>query len=389
MTGKELRGQGIDPDFFDRVMFTQFQTWLGETRGIEGCPVNCGYCFFKLDGMTPMKPQQLAPPEEVIKQLRLAPTYFENIPVNFGSQTDVFSTKLNIEYYTKLLNLYGASDYPNPLIFITKRRIPENFIELSKQMPQDVIFYVSYSALAGTGLEPTVVEAHQRDNFVRLHDHGVPVVHYWRPFTPQNSSDEKLRFVLDHVCKYASCSIVNGLRLNSGIKEYVAPFWPQLNDHNFDFSNLGEVWPAGVRPRLHTIVTQEYSEYPVFFGNTPCSVSRSLRQPDRAGMLNGKMCRESNCDQRTLCETQYEIPSPQDIKLAFGHIGIDTRRAIRVNGVIQIAGKIGTQELVYLKNRLRFPIISGEVDYAGGHNWANATDQIDITEVDWRPDEIR
>lgn len=384
MNKEILRGQGIDPANFDRSMFTQFQTWLGETKGTEGCPVNCKYCFFKLDGLTPMRPQQLASPELVVEQLRLAPTYQETIPVHFGSQTDAFSTKANSDYYSQLISLYGNSEYRNPLIFITKRKIPDSFIELSKEIPQDVIFYVSYSGLAGTGLEPTVVEAHQRENFVRLHEYDVPVVHYWRPFTPLNSGDERLRDILSHVSQYASCSVVNGLRLNSGIRDHVAEFWPELHQYDFDFSSLGEVWPVGVRNSLHQIVHEEFSNYPVFFGNTPCSVSRSLHQPDRAGLFGGRMCRESNCDQRVLCHTHHTVPSLKETVEACAQMGILREQIIFHKDMIEISGNVNTQSLVYLRNNLRYPVISGVVEYVGGHNWANVTDDVKITEVEWK-----
>lgn len=388
MTNSEsLRGQGIDPSNFDRGTFTQFQTWLGETRGVEGCPVNCTYCFFKLDGMTPARPRQLTTPEDVIAKLRLSPTYQENIPVHFGSQTDVFSTKANIEYYTKLLTLYGDSDYKNPLIFITKRLIPDSFVELSKQVPQSVIFYVSYSGLAGTGLEPTVVEDHQRENFVKLHANDVPAVHYWRPFTPLNSSDMRLRSILDHVSRYASCSVVNGLRLNSGIREHVGQIWPELFKYDFDFSTLGEVWPEGVRQRLSELVTSEYHKYPVFFGNTPCSVSRALHEPDRAGIYNGKMCLESNCDQRGLCKDNYKMPTHEEILDACDDMGIDEKEVIFREDMVEMLGNIDAQAIVYLRNKLRFPVIPNRVDYAGGHNWAHVNESVKITEVEWGSNE--
>ena len=117
MNKEILRGQGINPKKFNREIFTQFQTWLGETKGVEGCPINCQYCFFKLDNLTPTQPKEINPPEIILEQLKLAPTYQENIPVHFGSQTDAFSTKTNIEYYSKLIALYGESNYKNPLIF--------------------------------------------------------------------------------------------------------------------------------------------------------------------------------------------------------------------------------------------------------------------------------
>lgn len=57
--------------------------------------------------------------------------------------------------------------------------------------------------------------------------------------------------------------------------------------------------------------------------------------------------------------------------------------------MIEISGNINTQSLVYLRNNLRFPVISGVVEYVGGHNWANVTDDVKVTEVEWRPDDVR
>jgi len=56
--------------------------------------------------------------------------------------------------------------------------------------------------------------------------------------------------------------------------------------------------------------------------------------------------------------------------------------------MIKISGNISTQSLVYLRNNLRFPVISGVVEYVGGHNWTNVTDDVKITEVEWRSDDI-
>ena len=219
--------------------------------------------------------------------------------------------------------------------------------------------------------------------FCPPHKYNVPVVHYWRPFTPLNSKNEQFRNILNHVSKYANCSVVNGLRLNDGIRNHISKLWPELNNYDFDFSSLGEVWPKGVRQRLHEIIKNEFCEYPVFFGNTPCSVSKSLHQPDRAGVFAGRMCKESNCNQRELCKTHYRIPSIEEVVKACSHVGIFQEQITLKSDLIKISGKINTQSLVFLRNKLRFPVISESVEYIGGHNWANVTDNIKITEIEW------
>lgn len=375
------RGQGINPKKFKREKFTQFQSWLGETKGIEGCPLNCAYCFFQLDGLTPTRPVQKCPPELLIQQIKSYYTYLEKMPIHFGSQTDIFSTSSNIKYYSQLLKIYGKSSYPNPLIFITKSKIPESFIKISKKITQKVIFYISYSSLAGTGLEPAINEKHQCENFMLLHKHNVLAVHYWRPFFPQNSTLAKMKHILKHVSKYATASVVNGLRLNDGIKNNIVKFWPELKKYNFDYSKLGEVWPAGARKRLHDLVKTEYSDYPVFFGNTACSVSNSLNLPDMLGLYKGRMCLESNCMRRDLCAKKNRIPSKSEVRDALKAIGIDSEKAIINKNKIIIRDKIETEQLVYLRARLVFQVVSNCINYSGGHNWANINDDVKITEI--------
>lgn len=383
--GNPERGQGIDPEVFDRDTYTQFQTWLGETKSSEGCPVNCTYCFFKLDGQTPKRPDILMSPEDTIEAIADAPSYHPNIPVHFGSQTDAFSSKANIEHYSKILRLYGESDYPNPLVFITKRRIPAAFMDLAVEVPQDVLFYISYSGLNETGLEATTNERHQRDNFVQLHERGLPTVHYWRPFLPQNSRPERIDDILSFVSQYADCSVANGLRLNSGIQENIAPFWPEIMDQEYDFHKTGEFWPEGVRNFLRRHIALRYPDYPVYMGNTSCSVAYTTGQPDIQGLYGGRMCQESNCltNQRESCLVARQQPTQAQVEASVTKFNIDPARIVIEDGKVLIDQQVETGTLVHLRYALRAVVLGRTVEYAGGHNWANVTDDVPITEVPW------
>ena len=68
---------------------------------------------------------------------------------------------------------------------------------------------------------------------------------------------------------------------------------------------------------------------------------------------------------------------------ACSHVGIFQEQITLKSDLIKISGKINTQSLVFLRNKLRFPVISESVEYIGGHNWANVTDNIKITEIEW------
>lgn len=381
-----LRGQGIDPNLFERDTFTQFQTWLSETRSSEGCPVGCTYCFFKLDGQTPKRPEITMTPEATVASIANAPTYHPDMPIHFGSQTDAFSSRANIQHYTRILDIYGKTEYPNPLVFITKRHIPEVFMDKAVELGKRVLFFISYSGLNSTGLELSVNERHQRDNFANLEARGLPRVHYWRPFLPQNSSPERIDDILSFVSQHATCSIVNGLRLNDGIRDNIAPFWPEIKSAAIDFYQAGEFWPAGVRQHLIERVRSAYPDYPVYLGNTPCSVACATNEPDLQGLFRGRMCNESNClpVKREQCKAAHRTPSTDEITASLAHIGLESAKVSIVGGKVMLAGNVDTGKLVHLRYALRAPVFAGTVEYAGGHNWANVTDDVPIIEVPWR-----
>lgn len=384
---KQHRGQGIIPLEFieERRPYTQFQTWLADTRGVVGCPIDCRYCFFQLDGQTPKRPRIDKSPKEMLDLLQDADTYHPEMPVNFGSETDVFSTKQNIEYYSQLLVLYGESEYKNPIVFISKRSIPDSFMKLAAEINKPVIFYMSYSGLAGTDIEPNVKAEQIRDNFVRLQDYGLPRVHYWRPFLPLNSTPEKIDEVFAHVSKYATCSNVNGLRLNDGIRANITPFWPELMDHEFNFTKTGEVWPKGVRGYLSNYFKRKNPDYPVFFGNTPCSLAYALEISDTHGFYDGRMCKESQCPtgQRGRCRIAYKIPTEEDVQAVATKIGIDLSTITFKSDKVIVGGKVDSGKLVFMRTVLKFPVISAAVGYKDGYNWANVQEESGITEVPW------
>lgn len=382
------RGQGITPsEFIDkRLPYTQFQTWLADTSGSVGCPIDCKYCFLQLDEQTPTRPQIHKNPQELLDLLKETPTYHPEMPINFGSETDVFSTKQNIEYYLELLTLYGESDYQNPIVFISKRSIPDSFIELASRIEKPVVFYMSYSGLAGTDLEPNVRAEQMKDNFVRLKHYGLPRVHYWRPFLPQNSTPEKIGEIFKYVSKYATCSNMNGLRLNAGIRVKIAPFWPELMDYEFDFTNTGEVWPEGVRSYLSRYFKEENPDYPVFFGNTPCSLAYALEVSDTHGFYNGRMCRESQCPigQRGKCKIVYQVPTLEEVQTAAKKMDIDPSIIYLEGDRVVINGEVDSGRLVFMRTVLKFPVVSVAVGYREGYNWANVQEEGGIIEIPWK-----
>lgn len=382
------RGQGIDPEQFadKRSPYTQFQSWLGETLGVVGCPVDCKYCFFQLDGKTPAKPQAIISPQEMVEKLRGSPTYTEEMPVNYGSETDAFSTRQTVAYYTELLRYYGQSQYPNPVVFISKRSVPEEIMEIAANIPQPVLFYMSFSGLAGTAIEPKVDPEMIKQNFIRLRERNLLAIHYWRPFVPANSTSQKIEEVLEFVSRYAICSVINGLRLNNGIRDNMMQFWSELNEQEYDFSQSGEFWPQGIRDYLIRHIRESYPSYPVFFGNTPCSVTHALGRSDVYGHYNGDACLESNCpsSQRELCGCSYCVPTLVEVRQAATQVRVNPDDVKIENRRIIVKGTVESGKVTCMRYVLKFPVCSEAIGYAAGYNWANIRDEGRIIEVPWK-----
>ncbi|MFE6926292.1 hypothetical protein ACFVAV_35145 [Nocardia sp. NPDC057663] len=273
----------------------------------------------------------------------------------------------------------------NPLVFITKRSIPDSFMRLAKSISQPVVFYISYSGLAGSGLEPTVSSAVLQDNFIRLEELDLPRVHYWRPFVPQNSHPDVIAEILEFVSEHALCSAVNGLKLNDGIRDHVAPFWPELMDIDYEFENVGDFWPAGVRNFLREYAQGVRPDYPLFF-DTACALAFALRKPDIQGALSGRECLDSQCPsaQRKKCHSAHQRPSLDLVRQAGEAVGIESANITMADDVILVSSSVPTESLTYMRTVLRYPIKSMSVDYLG-HNWASNIDALQpIVEVPWR-----
>ena len=104
-------------------------SWLA-LNPIHGCPFSCKYCFMNGVENTGIKPVVLCDPKQAVAKLLSYKNYNKNMPLCLFSSTDVFSTPSNIEYAKKLVLELLKNDVKNPIIFITKCYIPDNFIEL-------------------------------------------------------------------------------------------------------------------------------------------------------------------------------------------------------------------------------------------------------------------
>ena len=184
-------------------------SWL-VINSIVGCTNGCKYCFLQATGNNISKPKYLVTPEEAVQKLLTNEYYCPDIPLCLLSNTDSFLNEKNMLYLKNLLTELALNKVKNPIVIITKCFIPDEFIDYVKEITKNdlnIVFYLSYSGLPKK-YEPAINADALKSNFVRLHNAGIPMIHYYRPFIPDNSSKEQIEEVLDFVKKYTDVSVI-------------------------------------------------------------------------------------------------------------------------------------------------------------------------------------
>lgn len=339
----------------------QDETWIA-VDPIVGCAKNCQYCFLQLYGATPKRGEVVLMPDESIDNLLSFHTYNPALPIMLGSETDVFMNLPNIEYFTNFLRRYHERGIPNPVALVTKCHIPDSFIEFTNTIPETrIIYYLSYSGL-GRPIEPTTNIERVRENFIRLHSVGKDIVHYWRPFMPQNSSPASMMHVIDHVSRYARCTVAAGLKVNPGILAKVQDFWPELAAADIQFDQVAAVWPEGVRDFLRDYMSQVHPDYPFYWVNS-CALAYVLDIPEFNGIYKGDMCSEAHClsGQRGICSHHHDNVHPDNalIQDALDKMNITSdTRLDTANRRLIVDGDIDHGQLIYLRQRLSYPVVT-------------------------------
>ncbi|EGJ77901.1 hypothetical protein STTU_5112 [Streptomyces sp. Tu6071] len=296
--------------FYEPVV-DQHESWIA-VNPRQGCPKNCGYCYLKDRGQTLVKPVEVATPKDTVAQLLASPYYHRDAVLALYTCTDALATPPNRAHLIKLLHALAAECIPNPVCLITKCAFtPEvlTCLETVQRKGLRVIVYLSYSGL-GPDVEQGIDHDALRANFPALHHIGTPVIHYWRPFLPTNSTPEAVTRVLDHVTQYARCSVAIGLKVKPGGHELLTGLWPELADNaKDDVERASSVWPEQMRAMLPHL-PDTYGDYPIYETNT-CALSYVLDQPDRFHILGSTVCEKQNhcpAAQRALCERGESAP---------------------------------------------------------------------------------
>lgn len=358
-----------------QTLTEQHATWIA-SNPVVGCPKNCAYCFLKLEGLNCTTPKVLAPPQEAIEDLLKSAFYQPDIPIATGTRTDYFATTENVKYLKEYAQQYSKRGLTNPLVMITKCHVPDEVINLLTQLGKEgttFIFFLSYSGL-GPEIEVGIDHKALRNNFKRLHKAKLKVIHYWRPFVPQNSTKEVMSEVIEHTTKYSGASVIAGLRLTPEMREQFW-FWKEARDSDIDLKQVEGIWPEHVKAYLEEYYASKYPNHPICYASS-CAIANVLSIPDFNGFYESKVCKHNSCPktQRGICGKFRDTAlTENEIKTAFKRLGIPSS----VGHVWDVQKKTLTldrplehSKIVNLTQTFKVHVKAEEVD--GGYGWGSS-----------------
>ncbi|WP_331762226.1 radical SAM protein (plasmid) [Streptomyces sp. NBC_01527] len=309
----------------------QHETWLA-VNPVQGCPKDCGYCYLKDRGQTVAKPVELASPERTVALLKANPYFHTRAVLALYTCTDALATPPNRAHLVGLLDQLTASGLRNPVCLITKCSVTDDVIAAilrARTAGIPVIVYLSYSGL-GPDIERGIDHKALRANFPRLHAHGIPVIHYWRPLIPANSAPETITHVLDWAASYATCSVAVGLKVKPGARAQLTPLWPELAEEGLPLETADAVWPRETWDLLESLPTR-YPGHPIYQTNS-CALAHVLGRPDSFLVHGTNTCTDNHCpaEQRARCASadRAEV-SPDAVQKRLVWLGVPVVPDIR------------------------------------------------------------
>lgn len=287
-------------------------SWLA-INSIVGCPNGCKYCLLQATNDNNCFPRQLVSPKEAVNQLLEYKYYDKDIPLCLLPNTDVFVNPKNIEYLLDLLQELENQNVKNDLIIITKCNITDNVIKKVKKIKekgQNVVFYISYSGL-GKDIEPRISEEILQNNFKKLKENNIDVIHYFRPFLPQNSDSKIIEEILNFVNKYTDVSVTTGLAL---IETFIDKIecWGEVKENRELCLKANCVWPESA----WNYFNEDYSHKQQVFQTNTCGLNTKLKRPSTQYYGTEECLNYNHCskEQRERCKLAHQELKKELIK---------------------------------------------------------------------------
>ena len=285
--------------------------WLA-INSIVGCPNGCEYCLLQATGDNKHIPRYIVTPKEAVEQLLNYKYYDESIPICLLPNTDVFVNLSNISYLLELFDEIERHNIKNELIIITKCAIPNIVIKRVLDLKKNginVIFYISFSGL-GKEYEPSISEEQLLDNFRKLTENGIDVIHYFRPFTPDNSKKEQITKILDEVSLYTDVSVITGLALIETFIDKI-DFWEAIKKNREKCLKANSVWPESA----WNYFDSSYSHKQQVFQTNTCGLNAKLRRssPQYYGTYECLNYNHCSPEQREICRRNHQNINQKDV----------------------------------------------------------------------------
>lgn len=287
-------------------------SWLA-INSIVGCPNGCKYCLLQATNDNNCFPRQLVSPKEAVNQLLEYKYYDKDIPLCLLPNTDVFVNSKNIEYLLDLLQELENQNIKNDLIIITKCNITDNVIKKVnkiKEKGQNVVFYISYSGL-GKDIEPRISKEILQNNFKKLKENNIDVIHYFRPFLPQNSDPKRIEEILNFVNKYTDVSVTTGLAL---IETFIDKIecWNEVKVNRELCLKANCVWPESA----WNYFNEDYSHKQQVFQTNTCGLNTKLKRPSTQYYGTEECLNYNHCskEQRERCKLAHQELKKELIK---------------------------------------------------------------------------
>jgi DNA repair photolyase len=347
----------------------QDESWL-TIDPIVGCTMNCQYCFLQGYGETPKLGRILLSPQEMIERLLASNYYTPTKFIMLGSETDFFMNSRNTTYLETFLRLYSDLCIQNFIVVVTKNEIRKEFLDFLEKIGfKKLILYFSLSWLPKE-IEPGVNRFKLIESMKRVNERKIPVIHYWRPFIPQNSSLNTISEVLSIVTKHAKASVISGLKLNPEIRDKMVNFWPELKEiDDADMSKISNIWPKGVRNVIKSIAQAYYPDYPIVETNS-CALSIATNTPDFNLIHGTQHCVENICPafQRSIClQNQNQIQSEDEIQKLLDNIGYKGEFSITNNSLV-LHDPLEHGNFLHLRHTLNIQLVLNSGLYSN-HEW--------------------
>ncbi len=350
-------------------LIKQHDSWIS-IDPVVGCNAGCKYCVLQTTFRNDIKPKVYASPETIGDHLRESKFYHEDEVLCLFNYTDALLTE-NKERLISCLETLKEKQFRNWVCIPTKHPFDVKFAHkiIDSYHHNKLIFLISLSGMP-EGYEPSIKSAEIVATMKMLKELKIPLIHYWRPVTKLNSSDQHIESILDKVDEYANCSVIVGLKASDALNDYY------VNEGLISKSELkvhGDYLPEGFMKKVKNILNQKGKVYPIYL-HASCAVSKITSQPDYNGtMLRNDVCSlsatgASLCisDQESICQNFLKRTQQEFDKTKFYEIirEILPRMDMKIDGnTIELLDPVYQEDLIYLVHRLRQPVVAKQILY--------------------------